>query len=222
MVMDETGWAQDTQMTGGLAQAKTVFFPGVLMSDFPVVACSGDVGTFAQVSAASGGVNIRVSRMTNSPAIQVTIYLFSKRPPPDPGMGYALYNNGQIVFSILTPIMKPVGTFDNNGYSGVDLTGRTCAHLPQLRSQSSSVLYQSGGLGSCLGPQGQPQYQILSTSQWQAQMVKCNGSSVSVDTKSRSVGPIPYICTASPQAYTGSNQTSAPNYKSLIIDVTNF
>lgn len=227
LVLDESGW-EDTALVGApeLVRRRIIFINGLTMADRPQVAISCTTGTFATITAASGGVNITVYRIIRVSAATVTLYVMSKRPPPTTGFGLKLFNPaGTALFNLFVPIERPLGTYNNSGYAGVSLAGKQLAHIPQRFARGTIRSFRVGVLGSCTttGTSGQPvqAYQSYYTDTTSCVFVACAGSSVSADGKTL-VGPEqPYLCSISNTGTPGDTGSQATNYRSLIIDVTN-
>lgn len=200
---------------------KEVFVAGYSLADQPVAALSSASGSFATIIAASGGVTIRVTRIGSDP---VLIYLFTNRRPTDPGMGAVMYDTDQLpVWSALTPVLSPIGVFDNNGYVGLPLAGRSCAHIPQRRADTNELIFTTGGLGSCTysGPSGAPTqgYDIRRQDRDTATFVRCQGAAISAHGATVLGSSSPFLCSSSPSPPSGAASVQT-KYRSVIIDVT--
>ncbi|MBB5709451.1 hypothetical protein [Sphingomonas xinjiangensis] len=226
-VLDESNWTQNEQLvSGGLSTCKVVFVPGISLADTPMVALSCESGTMARVSDVSGGINVTIHRISRTRKDTVTMYVFSTRRPPDPNYGMGLYDaNGQILFSITTPIVKPLGTYENGTYTGVSMEGRTCAHVSQRWSNTVELVFSEGGFGSCstTGTSGSivQGYQSYRQDRTLLRLVKCIGSTISVDQTNYTSSLSPWICSTFPRGAQSSVYSIQPNYRSLVIDVTN-
>lgn len=225
--LDGTGWVVDPVWggQGSLVLSRTVYVAGPSMADVPVAALACSAGTFAVVEDASGGVNVKVFRLSGSAT--VTLFLFSRRPPPDPGFGDVMWDaSGTVIWSILTPILRPLGTLDNNGYAGLPLAGRSCAHIPQRRAFSNERIWTVGGLGSCTytGTSGQPTqgYDVRYKDTETKWMVACSSASAAIDARQYTpTSASPFQCAQSPST-PGADYALQGTCRSLIIDVTNY
>ena len=213
-----TGWIGER-----VTSFKEVFVAGYSLADQPVAALSSASGSFATIVAAAGGINIRVTRIGSDP---VMIYLFTNRRPTDPGMGAVMYDaNQKPVWSALTPTLNPIGVFDNAGYVGLPLAGRSCAHISQRRAATTELIFTAGNLGSCTysGTSGTPTagYDIRRQDRDSATLVRCQGATVSAHGATFLGSSTPFQCSTSPTPPSGAASVQS-KYRSVIIDVTNF
>ncbi len=230
--LDASGWSSNGPWggQGNLVVTRDLFVPGVAMSDFPTVALSSTNGTFATIAPASGGVTVTVFRVNRANPGPVTVYVFSRRRPVDPGFGMAIYDGsgpGGIIFSAMTPIIRPVGSFDNDGYTGLSLAGRQCAHIPQRRGRTTTRTFSVGGLGSCTysGSSGTPTagYQTRYRDREDVWLVSCSGSSVAVDGITYNpTSEVPLTCNPGFVGTPPPTYSQQPRYRSVVIDVTNY
>ncbi|WP_395391544.1 hypothetical protein WBP07_12855 [Novosphingobium sp. BL-8A] len=209
-----TGWSQYGNQGGSY---RDIIFNGPSLTDAPMLALSSSAGTWAKLIASStGSLTYRITRKS---AAVVDMYLFSARRPPATGGCFRLFDdNGVCIVNDAYPIARPLGMVNASGYSGISLSGRKAAHVPQKQETSSYNIYTSQGLGSCTF-NGQPAYQITNTTGWsEGQCIATTGSASGTNLTSV-VGPVNYQCMQTNQPPLGSSYSSA-EWSSLIIDVT--
>lgn len=215
MLSGASGWAQ----FGSNGSYKDLTLAGLTLADVPMIALSSTGGTWAKLISTSGGLTWRIYRIGS---VNVTVYVFNTTPvPTDPGYGMILYDpsgSGVIRWSSEYRIANPIGTFDENGYTGLDRTGRQCAHVPQKQGTSQYLQFSKAGYGSCqigsmLG------YQFYQSTGWGRTAVVCSGSNLSALNLALQTSNIPYMCSPQP-TLPASTASESPSFRSLILDVT--
>ena len=207
-------WAQYGNNGGSY---RDITFNGPGLADAPMLALSSAAGTWAKLIASTG--SSLTYRITRTSAQIVNMWLFSaRRPPNDSGLVCFYADDGGCIFNSDYPIARPLGTYSNDGYSGISIAGRTLAHVPQKQETASYNIYQSQGLGSC-SFNGQASYQITNTTGWSERQVAASNGSLSAANITSIIGPVNYQCMQTNQPPVGSSYSSAI-WSSLIIDVT--
>ncbi|PZQ55256.1 MAG: hypothetical protein DI555_07850 [Novosphingobium pentaromativorans] len=219
-----TGWQQFSNNSG----QRDVFVAGLSPSDIPMLAIASPSFTWADVvSTANGGITWRIYA-TSTGSNPITLYVFSQRRPPvsEHMAGAELYApDGSIVWSSDYPIARPLGILSNPApgtYSGVGLSGRSVAHVPQKQEVNSAISFTSAGEGSCrIGPYNG--WQVYRRDQWSRTGVSAWGSLVSGSGTAffQDSGSFQYMCASSPSSIPLSQQISTVGWRSLILDVTN-
>ncbi len=209
-----SGWGQYGNQGGSF---RDVTFTGPSLSDAPMLALSSAAGTWAKLIASSAGS--LTYRITRTGAQVVDMYLFSARRPPATGGEFRLYDDsGNCIVNNAYPIARPIGMLTRDGYSGVSVAGRKCAHVPLKQETATYNLYQSNGLGSCTF-NGQPAYQITNTTGWIEGQVIATTGQVAGQTLRSVIGPVNYQCMQSNSPPIGSNFASV-EWQAMILDVT--
>jgi hypothetical protein len=220
------GWGQFGNNSG----QRDVFVAGLTPSDIPMLALASPSYTWADiVSTANGGITWRIYA-TGTSSNPITLYVFSQRRPPvsEHMAGAELFApDGSIVWSSDYPICRPLGRLANPSpgtYTGVSLSGRSVAHVPQKQEVTSAASYTSGGLGSCYYSSNIQGYQVFRRDQWARLGVAAWGSSVSGSGNAffQDSGSYQYACVPSQASIPATQQIGTTGgWSSLIIDVTN-
>lgn len=217
VVTDADDWVQE----GSTSVSLQVTFNGVSRDHLPLMALHSSRSTWATLTSSTATSVTYTIFATGSGSVEY--FLFTSRPPPaNPSRcGLELYNAAGVrVFASDYPPMRPLGTLDNDGYEGLALSGRKLAHVPVIMESYSFLEISSGGLGTCqISGTTTAGYQLRRREGWRRSAVRAGTGTVSYSPRTMNIGPYPYYCSTSPTNQI--NSTGYPNFKSLIIDVTN-
>lgn len=209
-----SGWSQYGNQGGSY---RDVTFSGIDSNAAHMLALSSAASTWCKVmSTTATTITYRITRTSGQ---VVDLYLFSSRRPPKSGGQFRLYHDdGGCLVNNAYPIVRPMGVITRNGYSGVSVAGRKCAHVPQKQGTATYNIYQSQGLGSCTF-NGRPAYQITNTTGWsETHCIATTGQVQGFDLTSV-IGPVAYQCMENNAPPTGQTFSSI-EWSCLIIDVT--
>ena len=187
-------------------------------SDFMLgLKCDG-AGTWYHVtSVSSTSVTFRVYRTATTN--DVTGYFFTTGNPPSSSGGLELFNSsGNRVFSSDYPVVRVAGVLSENGYIGTSVSGKQLAHVPMKEGRFYSINRTFGGFGTCKIGGIIDGYQQFTQEQWVRTAIDTND--LSENNRSRNFGPFPTGCFSSNTP--SSNIYDAREYRTLVIDVTNY
>ncbi|QSX32631.1 hypothetical protein JYB87_12820 [Shewanella avicenniae] len=214
ILTNQLSWAQE----GNNSSVYELTINGVTADDEPMLAlrCAG--GTWAELASSTpNSVKYLIYRVGTA---DVLWYLFTAKSPAAITDGLELYDiDGNVIFNSGHPIARPLGTFSNDGYSGLDLTGRTLAHVPMKMGATAYRFFTHGSLGSCMSGGAYPGYQTYQTEGWQRSAIAINNQTIAMEAREQRLGPYPYACLLNPPL-TGMNNFQSLDYSSLILDVT--
>ncbi len=211
IVTSQATWSQE----GGNSAYYDLTVTGVTMEDEPMLALRCTGGTWHEViSNAANSVTWRIYRTGGG---DVLWYLFTAKSPEAITFGLELYDiNGQVIFNSGHPIARPLGVFANGNYSGIDLAGRTLAHVPMKMSYYS---YRLVTYRYPVNMGGYDQYWVFQQTGWSRSAISINNQTIAEQFRSMNIGPIPTHYQMS-MPLTVPNQSSSQEYASLILDVT--
>lgn len=224
-VLPSTGWTLESDTSGaGYAFQYNLTITGYSLSDSPMLAISSKRGTWhSLLSSTSNSLTFRIYRLVQGdPDDTVRWFLFSRKViPPHSGSPIKIRNaNGDIVFSGSYPPARILGKLDQNGYSGLPVAGRLCAHVPVKQGVSSFRTIFSGQYGSCSSPAG-PGYQVyesrLST---RTSIIAADSLAITGPNRGINIQGIALYC--SPGMVNQNNYSVSGGFMSLILDVTNY
>lgn len=223
--LPETGWSVEADTSGeGYAFQYTLTITGHSLSDSPLLAISSKRGTWhSLVGSTSNSLTFRIYRvLQGSPDDTVRWFLFSRKViPPHSGSPIKIRNaSGDIVFSGSYPPARILGKIDQNGYVGLPVAGRLCAHVPVKQGMASRRTLFSAQHGSCSSG-GMPGYQVYESRLSSRTSIIAADSSVVVGrARGLNIQAISLYCSLS-MIYQDNYSTSS-GFMSLILDVTNY
>lgn len=214
----DAGWAAD----GPTGEAIFLSTPGIPDEDQPLIALHcATLGTWARRTTMNGQRGYQIIKSGGSAPIEWFIYSL-RRPTITAGPNMILRDDSNnMVYSARQPALSPMGVIDQNGYAGIPVSGRKCAHVPVLERVRTARAVSYGGLGSCMQGGSYPGYSQYFYESWSYSMTFAGNGDVGARTRSSQIGPYPTgACMVNSTSPTTSS-TFYPNYQSLIVDVTN-
>lgn len=224
--LPETGWTLEADTSGeGYAFQYNLTITGHSLSDSPMLAISSKRGTWhSLVDSTSNSLTFRIYRvLQGSPDDTVRWFLFSRKViPPHSGSPIKIRNaSGDIVFSGSYPPARILGKIDQNGYSGLPVAGRLCAHVPVKQGVSSFRTLFSGQYGSCMTSGSYPGYQVYeSRLSSRTSIIASDSSAIAGPNRGLNIQAIALYC--SPSMVNQNNYSVSDGFMSLILDVTNY
>lgn len=214
-------WGQEGQNSA----THSMTISGATLADRPLLALHSTTrSTWATLTSSDSNSVTYTVAATNSGIIEW--FLFSMKDPlPNPSKsGLELRrDNGTLCFASDFPPVLPLGIIDNDGYTGISVSGRKVAHIPIKESHYQFNNYTYAGVGSCLtgGQPGSLQYLHFGFAR-SSVTAGMGVIAAAWNGRNRSFGPTQTgACMFGPQQ-PQTNQSNQPIFKSLIIDVTNY
>lgn len=206
---------------GGNSGYVVLTISGYSTADVPMLALSSSSAVWGElVSSTGSSITYNVYRVGSS---DVEWFLFCKKSPPVSahGVGLRIFNSaGSLIYSSEYPIARPIGVYDQTGYTGIDITGRKLAIVPVKQRSYDFTSNTSGGLGTCTYNGTTPGYQVYTTSGFSRTAISAGVGSLGVNPRAMSVGPSPVYCSNTP--VTQGNTRTSEGFRALVLDVTNY
>lgn len=224
-LLPNTGWTVEPDTSGaGYAFQYDLTITGYSLLDSPMLAISSKRGTWhSLLGSTSNSLTFRIYRLLQGDTDDtVRWFLFSRKIiPPHSGSAIKIRNSsGDIVFSDSYPPARILGKIDQNGYIGLPVSGKICAHVPVKQLVASYRDLFSGQYGSCMSG-GMPAYQIYESRLSVRNTIIATDSSVSAGgSRGINIQAIALYC--SPSMVRQTNSSVSSGFMSLILDVTNY